>query len=323
MTIAIEVREVRREFDVRKSFFLKRLKTVTAVDGISFSIQKGEIFGLLGPNGAGKTTTIKMMSTLLVPTSGSIKIHGLDVVNEAKQIRKFINVVYGGDRGLYLRLTGYENLRYFANLYGLDRRLVEERVRNALARVSLTDRANDKVEGYSRGMKQRLHIARSLLNDPEIIFLDEPTIGLDPRSARELREIVKELAGLGKTVLLTTHYMPEVEELCGRMAVINKGKLIALETPQGVKAKVQQQDLVTLRLENVEAKELLQLQVMYPQVELEGISESEMNVHVVLPQYLPFVSRLSELFKVTRVLDIRVRQQTLEDAYLSLLEEAR
>lgn len=321
MKNAIEINDVSRQYELSEGFFRRVNRTVTAVHNVSFSVQKGEVFGLLGPNGAGKTTMIKMMSTLLLPTQGRILINDLDVATDAQEIRKRINVVYGGDRGLYYRLSGWENLQYFANLYGLTRKESQERIKQVLQKVDLLDRAHDRVETYSRGMKQRLHIARSLLNDPLVIFLDEPTIGLDPKSARGLREIVKELAVMGKTVLLTTHYMPEVEELCDRMAVIDKGRLVALETPEAIKQNLKRQDHVELTLQEVDQAEWEQAMQLYPQLEIVNRDVTTMRVQLVVDEYLPFVSRLSELFHVTHVADLRVRQSTLEDAYLSLLGE--
>lgn len=317
MEFSIELNNVSRVYQEKK-LFCKRKKKV-AVDNISFYIKKGEIFGLLGPNGAGKTTTIKMMSTLLIPSSGSIKVNGFDVIKQAKDIRKFINVVYGGERGLYTRLTGKENMEYFANLYGLSKKETKNRVNEVLSKVSLLDRANDKVEHYSRGMKQRLHIARSLLNDPEIIFLDEPTIGLDPKSAREVRQIVKELSNAGKTVILTTHYMPEVEELCERIAIINKGKLLEISTPELIKSKIKKQEFIQLELLDIDSRELEKLKNLYPDIEIEVTEDERHILSITVPEYLPFVSKISSFFVNTKVVDIRVRQRTLEDAYLELI----
>src|SRR5204862_7398548 len=177
----------------------RRRKDIEAVRGISFSIEKGELFGLLGPNGAGKTTTIKMLITLLIPTSGTASVLGFDVVKDAREVRKRIGYVFGGERGLYERLSGLDNLRYFAELYGVPPREQRKRIAELLELVGLTGREKEKVEGYSRGMRQRLHIARGLLHDPPVVFLDEPTIGVDPVGARELRATIASLTEAGKT----------------------------------------------------------------------------------------------------------------------------
>ena len=161
--------------------------------GVSFEVGEGELFGLLGPNGAGKTTTIKMLITLLIPTGGSARVLGLDVVKDAREVRKRIGYVFGGERGVYERLSGLDNLRYFAELYGVPGKEQRPRIDQLLGLVGLKGRENERVEGYSRGMKQRLHVARGLLHDPPVVFLDEPTIGLDPVGARELRALIASL----------------------------------------------------------------------------------------------------------------------------------
>jgi ABC-2 type transport system ATP-binding protein len=203
---------------------------VRAVDGISLSIAEGEIFGLLGHNGAGKTTTIRMLTGRTRPTSGCASIAGLDVVRDLDQLKPIINLVFE-DANLYERLTGWDNLAVFARLYGIAPRRADE----LLELVDLTAARNQRVKTYSTGMKQRLLIARSLVNSPRVLFFDEPTRGLDPASARELRELIRNLAREGTTVFLTTHYMDEADELCDRVAFLKSGKIVALDTPQELK----------------------------------------------------------------------------------------
>ncbi len=212
-------------------------REVEAVRGVSFEVRRGELFGLLGPNGAGKTTVIKMLITLLLPTGGSARVLGLDVVGDPKAVRRRIGYVFGGDRGLYERLSAVDNLRYFAELYGVPAREQRARIGEVLELVDLTGRERERVEGFSRGMRQRLHIARGLLHDPEVLFLDEPSIGVDPVGARRLRAMTAELTRAGKTVLLTTHYMYEADELCDRIAVIRGGRIVAEGTPGELKAR--------------------------------------------------------------------------------------
>lgn len=226
----IDVSRLGRTFRSRSG--LRRTeKVVEAVRGISFQVERGELFGLLGPNGAGKTTTIKMLITLLLPTSGRIEVLGHDVVARPREVRRRVGYVFGGDRGLYERLSGLDNLRYFAELYAVPAREQRARIGELLELVGLTGREHEQVEGYSRGMRQRLHIARGLLHRPEILFLDEPSIGIDPVGARELRQTVKALIEQGTTVLLTTHYMFEADELCDRIAVLAGGRIVAEGTP--------------------------------------------------------------------------------------------
>src|SRR5512146_3046546 len=228
---AFDVSQLRRLFKSSFGVIKRTSKQVIAVDDVSFDIQEGELFGLLGPNGAGKTTTVKMLTTLLIPTSGSASVKGFDVVAQAQEVRKRIGFIFGGERGLYWRLSGADNLRYFASLYSLDPDVAKKRIPFLLDMVGLSGRRDEKVEGYSRGMKQRLHVARTLLHNPDILFLDEPTLGLDPVGAREFRQVILNLQSEKKTILLTTHYMFEADALCDRIGVINRGCIIALDTP--------------------------------------------------------------------------------------------
>lgn len=235
MDTVIEVRDLHREYITYKGVLHRKKEVVEAVRGIDFSVKKGEIFGLLGQNGAGKTTTIKMLTTLLAPTSGVCKVFGYDTFGKEKYIRKRINFIFGGEMGVYRRLSARDNLRYFANLYLLDTQQREQRIEEILELVELTDAADRLAETYSKGMIQRLQIGRGLINDPEILFMDEPTVGLDPVGARMLRDIIRKLRDEGKTVLLTTHYLPEAEELCDRMVILNQGKIVARGTPAQIK----------------------------------------------------------------------------------------
>jgi ABC-2 type transport system ATP-binding protein len=205
---------------------------VRAVDGITFSVQPGEIFGLLGHNGAGKTTTIRMLTGRTKPTAGRAYVAGYDVVTELEKIKPIINLVFE-DQNLYERLTGRDNLEVFADLYDAPR----SRVGELLELVNLTDAAKRRVKTYSSGMKQRLLIARALINDPRLLFLDEPTRGLDPASARDLRDLVLSLSKQGTTIFLTTHYMEEADELCDRVAFLSAGKIVALDTPRALKLR--------------------------------------------------------------------------------------
>jgi ABC-2 type transport system ATP-binding protein len=231
----IEVAGLRRSYRSRTGVLRRSSRQVEAVCGIDFEVERGELFGLLGPNGAGKTTTIKMLITLLLPTAGSARILGHDVVAEPREVRRRVGYVFGGDRGLYERLSALDNLRYFSELYGVPPREQRQRIGELLELVGLTGRERERVEGYSRGMRQRLHIARGLLHRPEVLFLDEPSIGIDPVGARELRSTVASLVEGGTTVLLTTHYMFEADELCDRIAVIADGRIVAEGTPAALK----------------------------------------------------------------------------------------
>jgi ABC-2 type transport system ATP-binding protein len=212
-----------------------------AVDGISFTVEPGEIFGFLGPNGAGKTTTIKMLTGQLRPTSGEAQVMGCDVVEEREQLKPQIGVVFDS-QNIYERSSARDNLRFYARLY----RIKKARVEEVLAQVGLTDRARDKVKTYSNGMKQRLVIARALLHKPKVLFLDEPTRGLDPNVARGIRAVVVDLAKQGMTVFLTTHYMEEADQLSDRVAIIDQGRIVALDTPENLKAEYGEDEKTTL-----------------------------------------------------------------------------
>src|SRR3954453_2870076 len=252
----VEAHELKRTYRTTTGVLRRRPLAVEAVRGISFEVGEGELFGLLGPNGAGKTTTIKMLITLLLPTGGEARVLGFDVVRDAREVRKRIGYVFGGERGLYERLSGLDNLRYFAELYGVPPRDQKRRIAELVDLVGLTGREKERVEAYSRGMRQRLHIARGLLHDPPVVFLDEPTIGVDPVGARELRALIASLAQGGKTVLLTTHYMFEADSLCNRIAVISKGEIVAQGTPQQLKAGGEQSGVVEVEVFGIDQESI-------------------------------------------------------------------
>ena len=216
---AISVQDLVREFN-----------SLRAVDEINFVVERGEIFGYLGPNGAGKTTTIRMLTGQLRPTSGSATVMGCDIVSGRQELKPNIGVVFE-NQNLYERLTGRENLRFSARLYRVDKSMVDR----VLDQVGLEKRADEKVAIYSNGMKQRLLVARALLHNPAVLFLDEPTRGLDPNIARDIRRIIAELAEDGKTIFLTTHYMEEADQLSDRVAIIDAGQIVAQDEPAQLK----------------------------------------------------------------------------------------
>lgn len=226
---------------IRVQDLVRVYKNLRAVDGINFEVEQGEIFGFLGPNGAGKTTTIRMLTGQLRPTSGSARVMGCDVVADRQQLKPQIGVVFES-QNLYERLSGRENLNFYARLYRVDK----SRVDQVLNQVGLVKRAKDKVSTYSNGMKQRLLIARAMLHEPLVLFMDEPTRGLDPNIARDIRQIVAELARAGMTIFLTTHYMEEADQLSNRVAIIDQGRIVALDKPEVLKAEYSENDGTTL-----------------------------------------------------------------------------
>jgi len=227
---AIETQALTRDYNGRR-----------AVDGISFCVAPGEIFGFLGPNGAGKTTTIRMLTGQLLPTAGTAKVAGYDIVRQRQQLKPKIGVVFDS-QNLYERMSARENLVFYARLY----RIKKSRVEEVLAQVGLTERAGDQVQTYSNGMKQRVLIGRALLHKPEVLFLDEPTRGLDPHIARDIRSLIAGLAQGGMTIFLTTHYIEEADQLSQRVAFLDQGHIVALDTPTCLKAEYGKDERTTL-----------------------------------------------------------------------------
>lgn len=317
---AIEVNHLNRVYRAQIGVFNRSIKEVVAVEDISFEVKAGELFGLLGPNGAGKTTTVKMLTTLLIPSAGSAKVGGFDVVKQANEVRKRIGFIFGGERGLYWRLSGDDNLRYFASLYGVDPSVSKKRIPYLMELVGLQGRGNERVGGYSRGMKQRLHVARTLLHDPEILFLDEPTIGLDPVGAREFRSVILNLQSQKKTILLTTHYMFEADALSDRIAIVNKGKVIALDTPGGLKSHVSDLSVVEVETFGVPDIVLEKLRAL-PFVDALSVEDREQKQMLLVQtkrgaEAVPDVMAVLEGQRIGRVI---VREPTLEDAYVRLV----
>ncbi|WP_018686055.1 ABC transporter ATP-binding protein [Actinokineospora enzanensis] len=227
---AVEVRDLRRTFVTRRGPRRARTERV-ALDGVNLRVERGETHGLLGPNGAGKTTLMKILATLLVPTSGQARVLGYDVVGEHRRVREVIGLVLGGDNGLYGSLSARRNLLYWATLAGLDGRAAARRVDLLLERFGLAERADSPTETFSRGMRQRLHLARGLVGDSAVLILDEPTNGMDPVAALAFRDVVRELQGEGRTLLLATHDMAEAEQLCERVTLVDGGRVLATEAP--------------------------------------------------------------------------------------------
>jgi ABC-2 type transport system ATP-binding protein len=316
----IEVVDLQRTYRTGTGVFRRRVREVQAVRGVTFSVARGELYGLLGPNGAGKTTTIKMLITLLLPTGGSARVLGHDVVAAPARVRASVGYVFGGDRGLYERLSALDNLRYFAELYGVEPRAQRRRIAEVLDLVDLADRARERVEGYSRGMRQRLHIARGLLHDPPLVFLDEPTIGVDPVAARELRGTVAALVASGRTVLLTTHYMFEADELCDRIGVIAGGSLLAQGTPSQLKARVADRTVVEIEAYGITADTVDELRRL-PGVAAVRVEEREQLqlVRVQAATGLELTQALLARLGDARVGRVSARQPTLEDAYVDIV----
>jgi ABC-2 type transport system ATP-binding protein len=319
----IEAHDLRRTYSTTTGVLRRRPLEVEAVRGVSFSVEEGALFGLLGPNGAGKTTTIKMLITLLLPTSGSARVLGHDVVTEAREVRRKIGYVFGGDRGLYERLSALDNLRYFAELYGVSGQAQKRRIAEVLEIVGLTGREKERVEGYSRGMRQRLHIARGILHDPPVVFLDEPTIGVDPVGSRELRSTIGGLVQAGKTVLLTTHYMFEADTLCDHVAVIANGRIVGAGTPRELKGHVADRTVVEVEAYGVDEATVRRLRGI-PGVTAVSIEDRDQAQVLTIqsPRGLELTSELPAWLDGAQIGRIAAREPTLEDAYVALVTES-
>ena len=320
---AILARDVRRVFESRKGFLFREVTRTEALKGVDLEVERGAIFGLLGPNGAGKTTFTKILSTLLLPTSGSALVLGHDVTKETEALRPRMGLVLGGERGLYNRISGRDNLRYFADLYGVPMREREGRIREVLQRVGLDgEDADRRVEEYSRGMKQKLHIARGIVHRPEILFLDEPTIGLDPKSARETRKLIRSLVGDGVTIFLTTHYMFEAEELCPKLAILSKGRIVARDTVDNLRSLVGGDRTLEVEgygFDDAEVEALRRLPGVSKILSEEFGPVTRLTLRVRTHETT--LDQIRDLLRVHPELSVRERRTSLEDVYLDLVDE--
>lgn len=325
MENAVQVIDIRKFFKSRKKKFLRTIeeKEFKAVDGISFDIYKGEIFGLLGPNGAGKTTTIKMITGLLRPTAGSINVMGKDVDKNPMEALRKIGTVLAGDRSIYWKLTARENLEYFAALYGCSRKEAKHRTEQVLEKLGLTEKADELVEKYSTGMKQKVALGKALIPNAPVVLLDEPTLGLDPQSALNLREIIMEIKKEGRTVLLTTHYMEEADFLCDRIAIIDGGKIIALDTPENLKSSMNEVKTVRIKLSSITDKLLAGLQNMKDVKNAVSDYDAEKRNYTVTIHHDDGDSIMQNILdKISenkcRVLSVDVIEPSLEDVFIHL-----
>ncbi|MHC1587729.1 MAG: ATP-binding cassette domain-containing protein [Candidatus Syntropharchaeia archaeon] len=299
---AIETENLVKEFD-----------GLRAVDGIDLEIERGELFGLLGPNGAGKTTLIKMLSTLLRPTSGSARVWGYDVSKEQNEVRMCIGIVFQ-DPSVDNKLTGRENLDFHARMYGMKKELREERIREVLSLVELEDRADVLLENYSGGMQRRLEIARGLMHRPKVLFLDEPTLGLDAQTRRRIWEYIKKMNEEGVTIVLTTHYMEEADYLCDRVAIMDRGRIVALDTPENLKNSIGS-DIISIEISDRDVSEILSEWEW-----VKGMNRTNGRIEISvengserIPEVILSLSRAGITIK-----SIELHEPTLEDVFLYL-----
>ncbi len=320
----VEVKQLSKTFETREGgVFRKVSKKIVAVDTIDFSVPKGEIFGLLGPNGAGKTTSVKMLCTLITPTSGDAYINNFSIAKDQQKVRENLGVMLTGERTLYWKLTGQENLEYFAALYHMDSTYAKKRIHALLDLVGLSERQDTLVENYSTGMRIRLSFTKALLNEAPVLLFDEPTASLDPQSSHLIRDIIRDLKRQGYAIILTTHNMEEADALSDRVAIIDHGKIVVLGSPSELKQKVKSSDIIEIEARNVVEQTVNALQ-SFSEVSKVAITSSTqgnetqlIRVHVekgkeVLPRILEFLVR-----KQVTITKVSFIEPTLEDVFIA------
>ena len=287
-----------------------------ALDSVCLSISRGEIFGLLGPNGAGKTTLIKVLATLVLPTSGIAFVNGYDVVKEEKEVRRCIGLVTGSERSFYFRLTGWQNLEFFGAMQGLKQPMLKRRIAEILDRLGLTAYKDQMYMKYSTGMKKKLGLARALMANPFIYLLDEPTSSLDPTSTREVHQIIRELKSHGKTVLLATHNLHEAEQLCDRIGILDAGRLLKVDTPQNLRAFLEETQIILKISRSLSPGRLNHLQGLEGVTRL-VVQDSCLRVYTSDPRRV-----LDEIIRSVQeeaaLQDLQIERPSLEDVFIRL-----
>lgn len=311
-------------------FFRRKTVTTTAVDNLNLEIKRGELFGLLGPNGAGKTTLVKILCTLLPPDSGTAKINGYDINKEQMQVKRSLGTLFSvGERGFFWRLNGYRNLEFFAAIYNVPRQKRQQRIMEVLQQVSLENSAFQLFQKYSGGMKRKLALARTLLPDPPIIMLDEPTTGLDAISSRNVRDFVKStVQETGKTVLYTTHYIEEAAQICNKIAILKQGKIIACDTPNALRDKIKKEELIYIVLEEISPVQIEKMRSIQGVIDItEKNSEELMPNQRGLCISLNNIDHLPPLFdflfgQKIKLINFKREEPSLEDAFIELTKRA-
>jgi ABC-2 type transport system ATP-binding protein len=289
-------------------------KLIHAVNGVDLAVRKGELFGLLGPNGAGKTTLVKCLSTLLLPNKGTAIINGHDIIDDPIAARECLGITTGGERTLYWKLSGRDNLRYFAALYGLSSEEATQRVDYLMKIMGLEERQDERIEKYSTGMRQKVSISRALIHDPPVLLLDEPTLGLDPSFSRFIRSFIKKDLNQkqGKTIVLTTHYMDEADQLCDRIAIMNEGKIMTVDTPEALKRKIPHDEVLEVKcLGHADFSGIGQR--VYAD-SADGVTIYRIHAENVED----IMSEVIEASHSARILSMNVSKPTLEDVFIQL-----
>jgi len=319
---AVKTEELTRIFRLRKREAREGKREILALDRVSLEILPGELFGLLGPNGAGKTTLIKILATLLTPTSGRAFVAGVDVVENPVEVRRHINMVTGGETSGYGLLTVEENLWMFAQFYGIPSREARRRIRELLSLVGMADCAKTKVYHLSSGMRQKMNIVRGFLTEPEILFLDEPTLGLDVQTARTIRDFIRQWLWdhPNRTILLTTHYMHEAEELCDRVAIIDRGKILACAPPAELKKSLKQETVFRLYLAGLSDGKNLVEGMPGIRALAQRVEDGRLALDLILAEEEALVRVLSKLQAAGgKLVELRKEEPTLEDVFLALV----
>ncbi|NTU55095.1 MAG: ABC transporter ATP-binding protein [Anaerolineales bacterium] len=334
---AIETKDLGRIYKIRGSKKEKQIrKELVALEDVNLTVERGELFGLLGPNGAGKTTLIKVLTTLLAPTSGWARVATHDVIQNPQLVRPRINMVSGGESSGYGLLTVRENLWMFSQFYGMPSKEANQRIVDLLKMVGLEDRIHTKSSDLSTGLRQKMNIVRGFLTDPEVLFLDEPTLGLDVGAARDVRKLIRGWLDADKfrTLLLTTHYMVEAEELCDRVAIINKGRVLACDTPANLKHNLQRDAIFEIEIVgrgvvlSPQGGETPPLQILIPllqdQPEVKKAALTEIEGGAKLELILQEESALASVINILTQKEVKVRrltkrEPTLEDVFMDLV----
>jgi ABC-2 type transport system ATP-binding protein len=321
---AIETKDLGRIYKIRGSKKEKQIrKELVALENVNLTVERGELFGLLGPNGAGKTTLIKILTTLLAPTSGWARVATHDVIQHPGMVRPLINMVSGGESSGYGLLTVRENLWMFSQFYGMPSKEANQRIVDLLTMVGLEDRLHTKSSDLSTGLRQKMNIVRGFLTDPEVLFLDEPTLGLDVGAARDVRKLIRGWmdADKSRTLLLTTHYMVEAEELCDRVAIINKGRVLACDTPANLKRNLQRDAIFEIETSPLNG---LTPQTLQDQPEVRKAALTDIEGGARLELILEEESALASVINILTQKDVKVmrlskREPTLEDVFMDLV----
>jgi ABC-2 type transport system ATP-binding protein len=321
---AIETQDLSRVYKIRGNKKEREIrKELVALEGVNLTVERGELFGLLGPNGAGKTTLIKILTTLLAPTSGWARVADHDVSQAPHLVRPRINMVSGGESSGYGLLTVRENLWMFSQFYGMNSKVANQRIVELLTMVGLEDRIHTKSSDLSTGLRQKMNIVRGFLTDPEVLFLDEPTLGLDVGASRDVRKLIRGWldANESRTLLLTTHYMVEAEELCDRVAIINKGKVLACDTPANLKRNLQRDAIFEVETSPLNGLTPSKLEEQ-PEVRKAALTEIDggAKLELILAEESALANVINALTqKNIKVMRLTKREPTLEDVFMDLV----